>query len=161
MDIIIALIIGGFFSLGLIANYQPKLNKMKKSQAKMYSDFREYFKDLSPEEQESFFSSLGDSEKASFQDFLVDSFHHDFQQQMFDQQINEFNNWAMSESLKSVTPFDHGGYVMGAGFNPSDTMAYEAHQMDMNSSFNDFNNSSFNDTFFNDNSFNDNNFNNF
>lgn len=26
-------------------------------------------------------------------------------------------------------PFDHGGYVQGPGFNPSDTMAYQSMEM--------------------------------
>ncbi len=33
---------------------------------------------------------------------------------------------AMEEARKAVTPFDHGGYVQGDGFNPSDTMAADA-----------------------------------
>lgn len=146
MDVIAALVLGGILSLGLIVKYQPQLNKLKKSREKMFSDFQEYFNTLSSEEKESFFGSLNDSEKNAFQYALADSsFHDDFQQQMFMQQVDQFNNWAMSESLKSVTPFDHGGYVMGPGFNPSDTMAFESHQMDMNNSMNDFNNNSFND----------------
>ena len=47
---------------------------------------------------------------------------------------------AMEESLKSVTPFDFGGYVQGDGFNPSDTVAADAqrHEMnDMNNHMND------------------------
>lgn len=55
----------------------------------------------------------------------------------------------MDESLKAVTPFDHGGYVQGPGFNPSDTFAYDSmnHNMDnmhsgmdnMNSGMDSFN----------------------
>lgn len=33
---------------------------------------------------------------------------------------------AMDEAMRSVTPFDHGGYVQGYGFNPSDTMAQDS-----------------------------------
>ena len=33
---------------------------------------------------------------------------------------------AMNEAMRSVTPFDHGGYVQGYGFNPSDTMAQDS-----------------------------------
>lgn len=39
------------------------------------------------------------------------------------EQNRQFMEWSMNEARKAVTPFDHGGYVMGDGFNPSDTMA--------------------------------------
>ena len=39
---------------------------------------------------------------------------------------SELAREAMEESRKAVTPFDHGGYVQGDGFNPSDTMAADA-----------------------------------
>ena len=49
------------------------------------------------------------------------------------------NEWAMQEAIKSVTPFDMGGYVQGDGFNPSDTMAADFQRDQMNS-MNDMNN---------------------
>jgi hypothetical protein len=45
------------------------------------------------------------------------------------QLVDNFNQWIMEEATKSVTPFDEGGYVQGYGFNPSDTMAEDAHRM--------------------------------
>ena len=45
---------------------------------------------------------------------------------MQDEMNRQFNDWSMEESKKAVTPFDHGGYVQGDGFNPSDTMAADA-----------------------------------
>lgn len=149
MDIIAVVITGMIFSLGLIINYQPKVRKFKKAQEKMQSKFREHFNNLSGEEKESFFSSLNNSQKASLQDFMDNPVNDNFEQQIFMDQMSHFNEWAMSEGLKSVTPFDHGGYVMGPGFNPSDTMAFDFQQMDMNNSMNDSMNN------FNDNSFND------
>jgi hypothetical protein len=61
--------------------------------------------------------------------------------QMFDQ----FNQWAMNETMKSVTPFNMGGYMQGEGFNPSDTDAAIArmdniNQMNDNVNDNNFNN---------------------
>lgn len=47
------------------------------------------------------------------------------QQEMFEREFMEF-------SIKSVTPFDHGGFVQGEGFNPSDTMASEMFNMNNN-----------------------------
>lgn len=64
--------------------------------------------------------------------------HHNHMQDEMDRQFNE---WSMEESRKAVTPFDHGGYMRGEGFNPSDTMAAEANrQMDSMNHMNDFNN---------------------
>ncbi len=37
----------------------------------------------------------------------------------------EQNRHFMEESIKSVTPFDHGGNLLGEGINPSDTMAQD------------------------------------
>lgn len=42
------------------------------------------------------------------------------------------NEWAAEEARKAVTPFDHGGYMQGDGFNPSDTMAADAQREQMN-----------------------------
>ena len=50
-------------------------------------------------------------------------------QQMQQQMNDEFNRQAMEEGWKSVTPFDHGGYVQGPGFNPSDTAAQQMNDM--------------------------------
>lgn len=44
---------------------------------------------------------------------------------------NSFNQQAMDEAMKAVTPADFGGYVQGDGLNPSDTMAADA-QRQMN-----------------------------
>lgn len=55
------------------------------------------------------------------------SYQHD---QMMQQQMNdEINRQFMEESMKSVTPFDHGGYVQGPGFSPSDTAAQQMNDM--------------------------------
>ena len=51
------------------------------------------------------------------------------QQQMNDQFNQQMMQQTMDESWKSVTPFDHGGYVQGDGFNPSDTMASQMNDM--------------------------------
>lgn len=55
--------------------------------------------------------------------------HNDMHQQMMDHQNfmdQENQRQVIDESWKSVTPFDYGGYIQGIGFNPSDTMAFEA-----------------------------------
>lgn len=69
----------------------------------------------------------------SFNDATMDTTMQD--------EINRQNNeWAMEEARKSVTPFDHGGYVQGDGFNPSDTMAADAQrQMDNMNNMNNMN----------------------
>ena len=54
----------------------------------------------------------------------------DTQRQMEEMQCQQ-NEWAEEEVRKAATPFDHGGYMQGDGFNPSDTMAADAQrQMD-------------------------------
>ena len=54
----------------------------------------------------------------------------EMQRQMEEMQRQQ-NEWAAEEARKAVTPFDHGGYMQGDGFNPSDTMAADAQrQMD-------------------------------
>lgn len=52
-------------------------------------------------------------------------------QRQLDEMQRQQNEWAAEEARKAVTPFDHGGYMQGDGFNPSDTMAADAQrQMD-------------------------------
>lgn len=59
------------------------------------------------------------------------------QQFMLNETNRQFMEFSMNEAMKAVTPFDHGGYVQGYGFNPSDTMAGDMQrQMD---SMNDMN----------------------
>ena len=50
------------------------------------------------------------------------------QQQFHTIMDQQFQQFSMEEAMKMVTPFDHGGYLMGPGFNPSDTMAFNAQQ---------------------------------
>lgn len=56
---------------------------------------------------------------------IVDNFSGDDDMQRMQ------NEWAAEEARKAVTAFDHGGYMQGDGFNPSDTMAAES-QRQMN-----------------------------
>lgn len=71
-----------------------------------------------------------------------DNFNPDTQQTnndfMQEEMNRQFNQQAMEESLKAVTPADHGGYVQGDGFNPSDTLAADAARQAQ--SMNDMNN---------------------
>lgn len=60
-----------------------------------------------------------------------------------DEMLRRQNEWAMEEARKAATPFDHGGYVQGDGFNPSDTMAADAQrqqQAEQMNHMNDMNN---------------------
>ncbi len=57
---------------------------------------------------------------------------YDFNNNMQDEMNRQFNDWSMEESRKAVTPFDHGGYVQGDGFNPSDTIAADAQREQLN-----------------------------
>lgn len=55
--------------------------------------------------------------------------HQQMNQQIIEQHHQQMNQHAiqhaMDESIKSATPFDFGGYVQGAGLNPSDTAAHD------------------------------------
>lgn len=54
----------------------------------------------------------------------------EIQRQMEEMQRQQ-SEWTAEEARRATTPFDHGGYVQGDGFNPSDTMAADAQrQMD-------------------------------
>lgn len=68
-------------------------------------------------------SKISDIEFNNYSNFNDDSLR--IQQEMFDRELMEF-------SIKSVTPFDHGGFVQGEGFNQSDTMASEMFHMNNN-----------------------------
>lgn len=50
--------------------------------------------------------------------------YQQFSQHMIQQQ--QFNDFVTMEAFKSITPFDHDGYLQGNGFNPSDTMAFNS-----------------------------------
>lgn len=77
---------------------------------------------------------------------IVDNYRasHAHNNHMQEEMNRQFNEQAMEESRKAVTPFDHGGYVQGDGFNPSDTMAADAQRqmenMNQMNQMNDMNN---------------------
>ncbi len=58
---------------------------------------------------------------------------YDANRHMMDEMTRQVNqqsmDFAMEESRKAVTPFDHGGYQQGYGVNPSDTMAGDLNNM--------------------------------
>ncbi|MCY6369515.1 hypothetical protein [Clostridium ganghwense] len=96
-------------------------SKSKNSSVVLSQDFRNYFNKLSNEVQVQFMNSLNNNQKSDFQNFIQNN-----NQQIQHEMVEQFNRWATEEAIKSVTPFDMGGYVQGSGFNPSDTMQQEA-----------------------------------
>lgn len=155
--------IGALISLGMLAYYQPKINKLKKRYEEFTQKVRDNINNMSKQEKENFFSNMSDETENFFQDILHNNSNfsgiHQFQashmhfhqmDQMQNQQFQDFTRWAMDESMKSVTAFDHGVYVQGPGFNPSDTMAHQMNQQmdfghhNMDTGFNDTMGSSMN-----------------
>lgn len=91
-------------------------------------DFAVHFADLTPQEQTAFRETLSCDDLSRLEALL----HGErLVESVVMEQIRQFNDWAMREGMRSVTPFDCGGYVQGSGFNPSDTMAHEAQQQQM------------------------------
>lgn len=154
--------VGAMASFGIYAYYQPKIRKMKKSYEEFSSKVRENLINMSEDERKEFFSNMPEETETFFQGILnndlnfqgIDQFqtsqyHLQQIEELHQEQFQDFTGWAMDESLKAVTPFDHGGYVQGPGFNPSDTFAYDSmnHNMDnmhsgmdnMNSGMDSFN----------------------
>lgn len=130
--------VGVLLSLGLLIHYQPKINKIKKQYEEFNQKIKDNINNMSEEERKSFFDTMSAEAENFFQDILygnnnfmgIEQFHTSqmhFEEinNIKDQQFQEFSRWAMD--IKSVTAFDHGGYVQGPGFNPSDTMAHEIH----------------------------------
>lgn len=84
------------------------------------------------EEQQKILNEMQNQQRL-FEEFLATNDIEE-QQRIFNeiqnqQLVDNFNKWMMEEAIKSVTPFDAGGYVQGHGFNPSDTMAEDTHRM--------------------------------
>lgn len=140
--------IGGAISFGLYVHYQPKINKMKKSYNEFSSKVRENLINMSDNERKEFFSNIPKETESFFQgilnndynfqgieQFQTSQYHLQQIEHIHQDQFQNFSQWAMDESLKAVTPFDHGGYVQGPGFNPSDTFAHDSmnHMDHMNS----------------------------
>jgi len=148
IDIALVLGFGFLFRLVLHSHYQHKINDMKKSYHEFNNSIEERLKGMSETERNELLSAMPKDTQGFFNDILNGNSHfHSAEQFQFvqqqidslqfmqDTQFDDFSKWAMDESLKAVTPFDHGGYVQGPGFNPSDTMAHEMNQ-DMNNSMN-------------------------
>ncbi len=154
---LIILGIGALISLGLYTYYLPQIRDMRKRYEQFSSKVKEKLVDMTEEERREFFSSVPRETESFFkgilqddfdfhgiEQFQISQFHLQQVEQINQEQFHQFTQWAMDEGLKSVTPFDHGGYVQGPGFNPSDTMAHDSmqmhHQMDhMHSSMDNMN----------------------
>jgi hypothetical protein len=113
--------------------YQPKMSQLKEAN----EAFKKHINNMSPEDRTKFINSLDDKSK-SYYDYGMDQMDQ-MNQWQFQQQVEEFNRFSMEEGMRSVTPFDHGGYVMGNGFNPSDTVAFEHQNSQVDHSFNTMN----------------------
>lgn len=75
------------------------------------------------------YNYYNNSANGEFQQQMNDEMNRQTQQQMNDEFNRQAMEQTMNEGWKSVTPFDHGGYVQGAGFNPSDTAAQQMNDM--------------------------------
>lgn len=128
LELILIAAFSGVFMIGLFGYYQPRINKMEK----VYNDLNRKIKDklteMSTAEREEFFVSLS-SETREFYNSILDGSmvfsgihelnsmqeHITYSMQdmnnLDNMQFQEFTQWAMDESMKAVTPFDHGGYV--------------------------------------------------
>ena len=132
-----------FLIIATVVNLIVKLTKKSKGQ-NLNKNFKNHFLKMTKEERDKYINTLSEKNKRLFNNYInCDDAQRQNQlmQQMFQQNmINEFNQWAMNEGIRSVTPFDFGGYVMGDGFNPSDTAAADMERMNQmnNNNFNNF-----------------------
>ncbi len=151
MEPFIILGVGAIISLGLFAYYQPKINKLKEQYDEFSKKMSANMNQMSEDERKEFFKNMPKDTESFMMGMMnhednfngIDSFdsaryHMDFMQQ---EQFDQFSQWSMDEAMKAVTPFDHGGYVQGNGFNPSDTIAYESAMDSMNHSMDSMNSS--------------------
>ena len=83
-------------------------------------------------------TKVNDNYDGSYENCSYDS-SYDYSSDSQDEINRQQSEWAAEEARKAVTPFDHGGYLQGDGFNPSDTMAADAQREQMNQ-MNDMNN---------------------
>jgi len=153
--------------LGLLYSYyKPKINQIEKIYNDLNSKLKDKLENMTSKEREDFLSSIPKDTKQFYNDIInnnmefsgisqLSSMRRHIQNTYLAQDIDDMNNfqfqqftqWAMDESMKAVTPFDHGGYVQGPGFNPSDTMHQEMNNMNfgMNDSMDFSSHNSFND----------------
>lgn len=150
----------------LYSYYKPRINQVEKAYKSLNNKLKEKLENMSSKEREEFLSNLpkdtkqfyndiindnvafsGISQLSSVQDHIQNTYLAQDIGDMNNLQFQQFTQWAMDESLKAVTPFDHGGYVQGPGFNPSDTMHHEMNNMDfgMNDSMDFSSHNNFND----------------
>ncbi len=66
----------------------------------------------------------------------LNAFMDQINQQDFEANMNKSSEYAMQVSEKAITPFDHGGDLMGYGFNHSDTLSQDAMNQGSNMSSN-------------------------
>lgn len=111
------------------SNFYEQIQKL--DQFKANTDFNNFIKNTEAMNFNHFLLTNINNFMASSHDFMNDSNHinnmnQQMQQNFMNQQMQQqFINF----SMQSVTPFDHGGFIQGNGFNPSDTMAHQMHEM--------------------------------
>ncbi|MBS6889741.1 MULTISPECIES: nuclease-related domain-containing protein [Clostridium] len=110
--------------LNYIVNYdRSNVSITQEDKIKIVSILKEFCIGGNMESNIRMHSKISDGEFNNYSNSNDDSLR--IQQEMFDRELMEF-------SIKSITPFDHGGFVQGEGFNPSDTMASEMFHMNNN-----------------------------
>lgn len=110
--------------LNYIVNYdRSNVSITQEDKIKIVSILKEFCIGGNMESNIRMHSKISDGEFNNYSNSNDDSLR--IQQEMFDRELMEF-------SIKSITPFDHGVFVQGEGFNPSDTMASEMFHMNNN-----------------------------
>ena len=110
--------------LNYIVNYdRSNVSITQEDKIKIVSILKEFCIGGNMESNIRMHSKISDGEFNNYSNSNDDSLR--IQQEMFDRELMEF-------SIKSITPFDYGGFVQGEGFNPSDTMASEMFHMNNN-----------------------------
>lgn len=123
----------------LLSRLFTGIKRLRKPRRKNKRNFVRYFRSLPQEAQVAFMASLDQDGAEQLQYALLNDMdtHNQVARQFFEwaneAQNQNFIQNNQQEALKAVTPFDHGGYVQGPGFNPSDTMAHDQMNQQMNS----------------------------
>lgn len=138
-----------FIAFIILSKAMVRRGARAQTQAGRLNRFKAHLLTLPEQQRRQFLDRLPERQRTELNAFLHSASSGD-QQHWLPQStawVQQFNDWAlaenqralelgMHESLKGVTPFDHGGYVQGPGFNPSDTLAHDMQQHQMHQQMN-------------------------
>jgi len=112
----------------IILSVRSRKVKLLSHQRMLYQDNQRFMNEMVMQNNQRFMNEITMQDQQRFMNQMT----MDDQQGIMNETMMQDHQRIMDEGMKGITPIDHGGYLQGPGFNPSDTMAHDVTMNQMN-----------------------------